>query len=112
MSYEGTERRSEHLNYSDLIEKVHRLDTSINSLTILVTEQLKGQMTLIAANQCMTNKHNEFIYGNGNGEKGISIRVDRLEGAEDSHKWTFRAMWGLIGTLFVKIFYDFIRRVH
>lgn len=101
---------SDDAKFSMMIDKMHDIDTNVSKMIVLSTETLKSQMTLVASNQQMTMKHNEFIYGNSNGEKGISVRIDRLEGAEESRKWTFRVMWAAIISLLTKVFYDLIKR--
>ena len=128
MSWDGNERRAkdahishiataleEHtkedaVRFAEIITKLHKLDISISNLMVLNTETLKSQMSLVSASQLMLNKHNEFLFGDTNGNKGAAIRLDRLEGAEESRKWTFRAMWAAIVTLLTKVFYDVISR--
>jgi len=124
MGYSGPERRAEnqevkHLTsileahikednerFKELLNTTHGLDLKLSNLIVLNTETLKSQMNLMANNQIMVNKHNEFLFGNGNGEKGVSLRIDRLEGAEESRKWTFKLLWASIITLITKTFYD------
>lgn len=101
--------KEDNVRFGEIIDKLHKVETQLSNLIILNTETLKSQMSLIANNQTVVNKHNEFIFGNGNGEKGISLRIDRLEGSEESRKWTFRAIWAALITLLTKVFYDLIK---
>ena len=103
--------KSDDMKFDLLFEKMNNTTLELSKLVVLNTETLKSQMLLVSNTQQMVMKHNEFLFGNGtNGEKSISVRIDRLEGYEESRKWTFRVMWGAIITLFTKIFYDFVSR--
>ncbi len=98
--------KSDEIMFKELVNKLHLMDNSISNLVVLSTETLKSQMALTSEAQKMLYKHNEFLFGDSNGNKGVSIRVDRLEGIEEAHRWTFRAMWGALITLIGKVFYD------
>lgn len=46
-------------------------------------------------------ENREVIFGDGNGRKGLVVRIDRLEQAGQNARWLFRAILGALIPLIV-----------
>ncbi len=51
------------------------------------------------------------IFGDGNGNKGMVVRLDRLEGAHERARWTIRAIGGAVTSLLVGAAWQLLRSV-
>jgi Uri superfamily endonuclease len=74
---------------------VERLDT-INTAVITFTESHRQIRELLY-------KHDSTLYGDGNGNKGMAVRVDRLEQDFENRKWHIRMLWSAIVAAIAKI---------
>ena len=99
--------KDDNQKFTEIIEKIHKIDTSLNGITILLTETLKSQMQLTAQSQSMTLKHNEFLYG----EKGVAVQLDRLNELEQGRKATIRTMMACIIGIVIKLIFDVFKYV-
>jgi hypothetical protein len=80
----------------EISKKIGTLEVAVGSLT----ENIKISHTTM---QNLLEKHNDSLYGDGNGKVGMNVRVDRLEQIEDNRKWHLRALWGSIVAAVLKI---------
>lgn len=51
----------------------------------------------------LIRKHDFTLYGDGNGNPGMSVRVDRLQQDFENRKWHIRIIWGAILGAIAKI---------
>lgn len=102
--------KSDEIKFNDILANQHKMELAINNLTVVNSEVLKNQIFITSQIQERLNKHEVFLFGNGDDHKGVSLRLDRIEGAEDARKWTFRVMWGAIITMLTKTFYDMLSK--
>lgn len=79
------------------------LDQKLDSLHELV----KGH---VEQDEKKFEKLGELLYGNGNPDKGLITKVDRLEVAEGKRAWHLRALWTAVTATFVTWAYQNIPR--
>lgn len=72
-----------------IVEKLEAVNTSLAVLT--------NSHNAINA---MIQKHNDMLYGDGNGKKGMAVRMDRLETDFENRRWHVRLIWGAIVGVF------------
>lgn len=51
-------------------------------------------------------KFNDIIYGDGNGKKGILIKLDRLEQFKTAFYWVI----GIVAAILIKMLIDFLKK--
>ena len=89
-------------------ERLRTIETQQTRMIVMLEQLTEKVETRIAQSAEWRSRMERTVYGDGNGTKGHSLRVDRLEQTQERQKWLVRtmgsgflllalkALWGLL----------------
>lgn len=85
-------------------DRVGNLEVSLARITTTIEIHTENDKVLLLRIQTLLEKHDYILFGNDS--PGIKTQVDRLEEKERTRQWSLRALWTVLLSVLVKIFYE------
>ena len=88
-------------------ERLRAVELQLGRLTAQLTTEHAGMTQTVAQLRHVCESNSKLLVG-ANGHS-LMTRVAMLEEAEQSRKWSLRAIWGAVAAMLVKVVHDILR---